>query len=204
VLQKKVVEQQTLDLLIKIQSVPEFEDLRLVGGTALALQIGHRRSIDLDFFGNTEFKNISFENILATFKSVRIVNNSPFIKQYFIDDVKVDFVQYPYKWIRKEVYMDEVKMASAEEIAAMKLAAVTNRGSKKDFIDIYYLLKKFSLDEILTFYESKYKDGSIFLVLKSLIYFDDADAEEMPHTFDDISWQTIKSNITKAHKTFIG
>ena len=177
-LQKKVLEQKTLDLLIKIQSIAEFKGLRLVGGTALALQIGHRQSIDLDFFGNTEFKNISFENILATFESVRIVNNSPFIKQYFINDVKVDFVQYPYKWIRKEIFIDKIAMASTEEIAAMKLAAVTNRGSRKDFIDIYYLLKAYSLDEILSFYEAKYHDGSTFLVLKSLIYFEDADDEE--------------------------
>ena len=150
-LQKKVIEQKTLDLLIKIQSIAEFKELRLVGGTALALQFGHRQSIDLDFFGNTTFENISFENILSSFESVRIVNNRSFIKQYFINDVKVDFVQYPYKWIRNEVLIDNVTMASPEEIAAMKLAAVTNRGLRKDFIDIYYLLKVYSLDEILTF-----------------------------------------------------
>ena len=92
-LQKKVIEQKTLDLLIKIQSIAEFKDLRLVGGTALALQFGHRQSIDLDFFGNTTFENISFENILSSFESVRIVNNRPFIKQYFINDVKVDYRQ---------------------------------------------------------------------------------------------------------------
>ena len=203
-LQKKVLEQKTLDLLIKIQSIAELKGLRLVGGTALALQFGHRQSIDLDFFGNIEFENISFENILSSFEPVRIVNNRPFIKQYFINDVKVDFVQYPYKWIREEIFIDKISMASAEDIAAMKLAAVTNRGSRKDFIDIYYLLQVYSLNEILGFYEEKYHDGSTFLVLKSLIYFEDADDEEMPHTFDDLAWQTVKSSITKVHKAFIG
>jgi predicted nucleotidyltransferase component of viral defense system len=202
-LHKKVVEQKTLDLLIKIQSIPEFTKLRLVGGTALALQYGHRRSVDLDFFGNFEFEPISFENILASFESLRIVNNRPFIKQYFINEVKVDFVQYPYQWIRQEIIKDEIIMAAPEEIAAMKLAAVTNRGSRKDFIDIYFLLKVYSLDEILRFYAEKYHDGSTFLVLKSLIYFADADDEEMPHTFEDLAWETVKTSISRAHKAFI-
>jgi predicted nucleotidyltransferase component of viral defense system len=198
-LQKQVVEQQTLDLLIKIQSIREFSELRLVGGTALALQYGHRRSIDLDFFGNINFENISFENILNSFASVRMVNNSPFIKQYFIDNVKVGFVEYPYSWLSDEVIKNGIRLASPEDIAAMKMAAVTNRGSKKDFVDIYYLLKDYSLSELLGFYESKYHDGSVFLVLKSLIYFEDAQDEEMPYVFDDLSWQEIKESIIHSH-----
>ena len=77
------------------------------------------------------------------------------------------------------------------------------RGSRKDFIDIYYLLDRFSLEDILGFYDQKYKDGSTFLVLKSLNYFDDADSEEMPHTFENISWDNVKSRVSQAHKEYI-
>ncbi len=77
----------------------------------------------------------------------------------------------------------------------MKLNAITGRGSKKDFVDLYFLLKKFTLDEMIGFYNEKYFDGSEFLVKKSLAYFDDADKEQMPIMNTDIDWEEIKSTI---------
>ncbi len=202
-LSTKAVEPATLVLLKKIQSIPDFKTLRLVGGTALALQYGHRRSIDLDFFGNVDFTKLNFPHLLSGFAQVRIINNSTHIKEYFIDGIKVDFVNTPYKWIRPAITHKDFIIASPEDIAAMKLAAVTNRGSRKDFIDIYYLLQKYSLADMLSFYQEKYPDGSKFLVLKSLVYFEDADSEEMPGMFEDISWAAIKNSITQRHAEFL-
>jgi hypothetical protein len=86
-------------------------------------------------------------------------------------------------------------MLSIKDIAAMKLNAIAGRGSKKDFIDLYFLLNEFSLEEILSFYETKYNDGSIFMVQKSLTYFDDADAQQQPKMFKDFHWETCKQKI---------
>ena len=85
----------------------------------------------------------------------------------------------------------------------MKLASITGRGEKKDFIDLYFLLKHFSLKQMLGFYEQKYHDGSIFLVLRSLAYFDDADQDVSPKMFSDLSWDKIKSTISENLKDFI-
>jgi len=85
----------------------------------------------------------------------------------------------------------------------MKLAAITGRGTKKDFIDLYYLLEQYSLSEMLSFYENKYADGSVFLVMKSLTYFEDADREQTPVMLHKISWPKIKKTITNTVQQFL-
>ena len=85
----------------------------------------------------------------------------------------------------------------------MKIAAIVNRGTKKDFIDLNELLDTFSLHEIIDFYISKFKDSSIFFALKSVLYFDDAEDQEMPFMFNNIDWQTVKDNIKKAHASYM-
>lgn len=84
----------------------------------------------------------------------------------------------------------------------MKLSAITGRGSMKDFIDLYFLLQKYTLSEMLDFYEQKYTDGSKILVLKSLTYFDDADNDVIPKLFNKINWQEIKNEIIHQVKIF--
>ncbi len=85
----------------------------------------------------------------------------------------------------------------------MKLAAITGRGTKKDFIDIYFLLKKFTLKKMLSFYNRKYPDGSVFLVLKSLGYFEDAEEEQAPVMLEKAEWNEIKNRINMELKTYI-
>ena len=85
----------------------------------------------------------------------------------------------------------------------MKLAAITGRGAKKDFIDLYFLLQEFTLAEMISLYEEKYKDGSTFMVLKSLVYFDDAENDEMPEMLKPITWQDIKETIVKENKNYL-
>ena len=199
----ETVEPETLDLLKSLQSIPEFGNFRLVGGTGLALQFGHRISIDLDFFGQVDFSTINFDVLLSRFDDVRTINNSPHIKQYFINDIKVDFVQLPYKWIDEAREDQGVTMALPKEIGAMKLAAVTNRGTKKDFVDIFLLLKHFQLNQLLEFYKEKYPDGSEFLVLKSLTYFDDAEDEEMPEMLTLVTWGEVKEKIISEHIKYV-
>lgn len=194
------LEPNTLVLLKSLQKIKEFSKLRLVGGTALALQIGHRKSIDLDFFGEIELTGNEIISILYkhNFTEIVIENERKNIHQFRINDIKVDFVNYSFKWLSEALFVDEILMASQEDIAAMKLEAITNRGSKKDFIDIFFLLKNFSLPQMLDFYKNKFPFGSIFNVVRSLSYFEDAEIQVTPNLLQPLDWNVIKQTIKQA------
>ncbi len=125
----------------------------LVGGTALALQIGHRISVDLDLFGSEVFDR---ELIIKELdKPFQLLNQSDIFWAISVDNIKIDMLTYPYPFIRDPLVVEQVRLASLEDIGAMKLAAIANRGSKKDFFDICFLLKKFSLSQLMGFFKEK-------------------------------------------------
>lgn len=191
------IEKHTLELLNKIQSLPAFSDCRLVGGTALALQLGHRKSIDLDFFGQFDLSAEEIKVELSKLGTLKIIQETKFIFQYILNDIKIDFVNYPYDWIAPMIIENGIILADKKDIAAMKLSAITNRGTKKDFVDIFELLKIFTLEELLKFFTLKYKDNVPFMTIKSLTYFEDAEEEPMPYMFSNTSWDEIKNKITQ-------
>ncbi len=195
-LQTQTVSDSTFSLLKQLQGLPELDGMTLAGGTALALQVGHRISVDLDFFGELMS---SHEGILSAFNeigNVQILNRSKSILSVSLNKVKVDVVDYHYPLIRNHVSEGEIKLHSLEDIGAMKLAAITGRGRKRDFYDLYFLLRKFSLEELLGFYSEKYPDGNQFLVMKSITYFEDADQDADPVLINNrITWDQVKKKI---------
>lgn len=196
------VEPHILDILKKIMSFPIFREVRLVGGTSLALQLGHRKSIDLDFFGKLTCTNEELKNSLRQIGVLTVIKENPNIKIYKVDDVKVDFVNYCYDWIEDSIEEDGVFLASMKDIAAMKINAIEGRGTKKDFIDIYFLLQHFSLSQIMDFYAQKYPENSFFRAIMSLTYFIDADAQIPPEMCVSVSWEDMKTVIVKAVKDY--
>ena len=195
----QTVNPDTLELLKTLMSQHEMQGMRLVGGTALALQFGHRQSIDLDFFGKLQ---VSQDEILEMISrlgfDIRVLNQTRLILQLVVNRIKVDVIDYSYNWIDDPVIENGITLASPKDIAALKINAIEGRGSKKDFIDIYLLLQHFSLDEILSFYALKYPNHSILMALKSLIYFEDAENQTMPKMFINTPWEAMKKYITKA------
>ena len=191
----ETVESSTLELLKKLQRLPVLEQTRLVGGTALALQLGHRKSIDLDFFGTVDCEAEYLRESIAGIASLTILKESPHIHIYIVDGIKVDIVNYKYPWLDDVVLEQGLRLASVSDIAAMKITAIIGRGTKKDFIDIAFLLHHFTLEEILHFYAAKYNDSSVFMAMKSLAYCDDAEADPMPDMFVNQSWQQVKAYI---------
>lgn len=192
----KTVESHTLELLKKLTKEPFFAETRLVGGTALALQYGHRMSIDLDFFGNIEDDNIAIREILNNIGTISVFKETTNIKIYSINGIKVDFVNYSrYAWIDSAIEEDGLRLASPKDIAAMKINAIEGRGTKKDFIDMYFLLQHYTLEEILAFYANKYPENSLFRALMSLSYFEDAEEQLMPKMFSKIEWREMKQFI---------
>lgn len=194
-LQTQTVVPELMELLKKIMSEKLFSDFNLVGGTSLALQIGHRNSVDIDLFGNSEIDSQLFIEKLSEFGDVKVSQSTKNILITQINDVKVDFVNYKYPLLSDYLYIENIRMLSTKDISAMKLNAIAGRGSKKDFIDLYFLLNEFSLEELLNFYEKKYHDGSVFMVEKSLTYFEDADLQQQPIMFKDFSWDICKQKI---------
>jgi hypothetical protein len=199
----ETVEPTTLGIIKKIQGFKEFADLRLVGGTGLALHFGHRISVDIDLFGNISDDDLTINKLLDKVGQTSIINQSKNIKIFQINGVKTDIVNYHYPWIKQPVISAGIKLADIEDIAAMKLSAITGRGTKKDFIDLFFLLKKFTMKEMLSLYKKKYNDGSEFLVIRSLTYFTDADKQEDCKMFVDLNWEDVKSHITKEVQNYI-
>ena len=199
-LQYRAVYPETLELLEILMQYKGLEDFFLVGGTALALQLGHRISIDLDLFFNKDFETVDilqelrndleFTVILQKNKNSMIINAR---KKYSNNEfVKIDFVKYPYPLINKVKEMDGLRLLSIEDIIAMKLSAIANRGAKKDFFDIYELLKKYSLSDMFKLFSKKYPEIAHFHILKSLAYFDDAETEFDPISLNNTTWKQVK------------
>lgn len=194
----QTVEPHTLELLRRLMAEPSLLGLRLVGGTSLALQYGHRNSVDLDFFGTLDEDRSTIRDCLKSIGHVAVLKETDKIRIYNLDGVKIDFVDYScYPWIDDPLVEDGLCLASPKDIAAMKINAIEGRGTRKDFIDVFYLLQRFSLSEILGFYQQKYPEYSIFRALMSLTYFNDAEKQNMPKMFKHDTWEEMKSTILK-------
>ena len=191
----KSVSAELLELLEFIMNQREFDEFNLVGGTSLALQMGHRISIDIDLFGASEIDEDLFLEVLKKFGTVQVIKKSKNILICSVNGIKVDFVNYQYRLLESPLLEGNMRLVKKKDIAAMKVNAIAGRGSIKDFIDFYFLLNEFSINEMIGFYLQKYPDGSEFMVRKSLTYFDDADNEEAPIMFQSITWKEIKKTI---------
>lgn len=179
---------------------PFLDSFVLVGGTALALQIGHRTSIDLDLFTNELFSAADIYDQLGEDLHVA----EPFVKDKStllteIEGIKTDFIRFKYSFQRSIIHSDGIRLLHIEDIAPMKLDAITGRGKKKDFFDLYYLLQRFPLPQMLDWYAAMFQHNTLFHVWKSLTYFEDAESDGEPLVFDKmVTWEVVKSSIQKA------
>lgn len=194
----RTIQPHTLELLRKLMNLEILKDLRLVGGTSLALQLGHRQSIDLDLFGVIKEDNESIRKALMSIGKIKVRKETEHLKLYSIDDIKVDIVDYSYPWLDPAIIEDDLRLASPRDIGAMKINAIDGRGTKKDFLDVYFLLHKYKLHELLDWYCKKYEDHSLFRAIMSLTYFADAEPQLMPKMFKEVEWQTVKETIIDA------
>jgi len=174
----------------------------LAGGTALALQLGHRDSIDFDFFTKSAFSNIEmFEKIKTAFVGFTVIktqDEKDTLTVVVDENIKLSFFVYKYDLVKPLVNSDFFKLASIEDIGCMKLSAVVSRYLLKDYVDLYWILHHISLADLIALKEKKYPDLDTNLVLKSLVYFDDVSAE--PIIFKngrDISFEEMKVYLKK-------
>ncbi len=193
----RTVEPRTFELLKKLMDLEVLKGFYLVGGTAIALQKGHRFSIDLDLFTPYPFDNDQvIEKLIETFESFILKSEGKQMIFAEIEDVKVDLVKMNYPILFETTLDENIRMLHINDIAPMKLKAMVQRGSKKDFFDIYYILQDMSLSTLLELYKSKFNQNEIFHVIKSLSYFEDAESDFNPIVYDPkIDWNTIKENL---------
>lgn len=189
-----------LQVLAEIQEKSSACEFALAGGTSLALRLGHRLSVDLDFFTSTDFTPHSLAHRLG-FGPESITGQAEGTLQCRIRDVKVEFLKHAYPQLADHDIINGVAMWSIQDVAAMKLNAICNRGSKKDFYDIAALLEILPLDVMLHQYKAKYHPASLMMVVRSLAWFDDADAEPDPISLRGQSWQSVIELISSAIRT---
>jgi Nucleotidyl transferase AbiEii toxin, Type IV TA system len=189
-----------LDVLKDLQAPLSSSGFALAGGTSLALRIGHRISVDLDFFTPAAFDTATLASQLGIGPE-SITGQAEGTLQVRINHVKVELLRHAYPRLAADEVIQGIRMWSLEDLAAMKLSAVANRGSKKDFFDLAALLPRFPLQDMIGLYQAKYRPASIMMVVRSLAWFDDADAEPDPISLREDSWQVVKDQISSAIRT---
>ncbi len=172
----------------------------LAGGTALAIHLSHRISVDLDWFTPNSFADgmILAQALRNSNVDLNVEQVSSGTLHGSVKGVRVSFLQYQYPLLKPLKRWNEMScpLASLEDLACMKLSAIAQRSARKDFCDIYTLGKKsFSLSQMLGFYQKKFSIRDIGSVLYGLVYFDDAENERMPRMLLDVSWREIKNTI---------
>jgi len=186
------------EVIKKISTYPFIKNFYLAGGTALALQLGYRESVDFDFFSEKDFNP---DDLLKTLKLDFEVDDITVAKgtlNCIIEGIKLQFLNYPYSLLEEFTNWDGINLSSVMDVACTKMITVSVRGSKKDYIDIYFLLQKYSLDELFKNMDIKYKglDFNKTHILKSLTYFGEADEQPMPRMHTEIDWDKVKKEIS--------
>jgi len=206
-LQLSTIEPATLDLLKKLMSISELKNFYLVGGTNLSLRYGHRISVDLDLFSTNNFDKEEIIKVLKkNFSGFNYKRDTSTIGIFcFIDGIKVDLVKHHYyKIIDRIINEDGIRMLNDKDIIAMKIFAILRRGQKKDFWDLAELLKKYSVNEMLSFYKEKYPDNMVLISIPyAITYFEDAENSEDPICLKGQSWEQIKKFLQLKVREFL-
>lgn len=206
-MQEQILKGRQPEVLRAVAPVATRFGFYLAGGTAIALRLGHRRSEDLDWF--TDAAQFPSESLLAALRNavnieVQTLEAGTIIG--WVQGVKVSFLQFPYPFLAapEKVETCDLQLAQLQDLAAMKLLAVTQRGARKDFIDVYELLRRGGdLRTMLADYQKKFRVTSVISVLRALVYFDDAEREPMPEMLVPLVWAELKDELRSAVSRFM-
>lgn len=170
------------------------KDFYLAGGTGLALQLGHRTSIDLDLFSAHPFDPLAIRDRLRTSPGFSVQQVAEHTLHSEIASVSVSFLHYPHPLLFGLRAFGDLPVADRRDIACMKLDALSSRGSRRDFVDLYFVLREIALPELLELFDRKYQAVAPNRVhlMKALTYFVDAEQEPMPHMLEHVSWTAVR------------
>lgn len=196
----EVFAKNTKALFLQLGSIKSISNFYLSGGTGLALHLGHRESEDLDFFSEHDFVATLLQNDLSKLGEVTDIYSDSGTLNCRIQNVKLQFLKYQYRLLERPVLYENINISSVPDIACTKLITISDRGSKKDFIDLYFILMHHhSLHDLFTKLNEKYQKVKYNKahIVKSLVYFDDADAQPMPRMHIPVKWDDVKLHIEK-------
>jgi len=184
---------EVVDILFPVMEKGNFY---FAGGTALYYYFKHRYSIDLDFFTQ---EKIDFREFIQNFPSEAIKTISKDTIHAKIKEVNVSFFFYPYPLLKPFLYLNSLKLASLEDILCMKINAIILRGSKKDFVDVYFIMKNLKIKsaEAIKLFVKKFGEYDEIVIKKALTYFEDAENEPEIPVLKKVSWNSIKNFFIK-------
>lgn len=201
-LHKETIDAATLELLKRLMGDERLQGFVLVGGTSLALQMGHRISVDLDLFTEKEFEADELREYLERNYHLQTDYLAFATVKGEIEGVQVDCIAHAYSWLKPFVLEEGVRLASLEDICAMKLNAIAGNGTRiKDFVDVAYLSSMFSLEQMLKFYEEKYHANPL-MPLKGIVYFADINknAPVKMANGKPLDWKSIEKRLLAMEK----
>lgn len=193
----ETIEGGTLELLRNLQSEVLLSSFNLVGGTSLALRMGHRKSVDLDLFTKDDFDLQELRELLVNKYNLRVSYEKGKMLKGFINNVKIDLIKYDYPQVCSVETIEGIRFESIPDVIAMKLSAICDNGSRiKDFIDIAFLSSKYSFDDMLKFYSTKFPASNQMMLAKALVYFADIDFnEDIVMLNCDFNWDKISKRL---------
>ena len=194
-------------LLRRFKDIASDNHLVLAGGTALALQLGHRISVDLDFFTGDDFSTESLIQEINKFKlGCQILQEGAGTLTCIVNGIKVSFLMYPYPFMETAARVKGIPIAGVLDIAAMKVIAITKRGAKRDFVDLYFIMQDTPFWKIAANMMKRFGAERItpLLIGKALVFFDDAEADPEPQYLRDKPyWKDIKKFFRKNVKQMV-
>jgi hypothetical protein len=175
----------------KIKNFIDEGEFYLAGGTAVYYYLKHRESIDLDFFTKKKFDFRDFKKIFENFNVLFLSKDTVYLE---IDEIKFSFFYYPYELLKPLLKFDIIRIASLEDILCMKVLAIIQRGSKKDFVDAYFIMNEIKIkpQQLIEMFSKKYGKINSLIIHKALTFFEDADKELELKMIKKVSWNEIK------------
>jgi Nucleotidyl transferase AbiEii toxin, Type IV TA system len=195
-----IISPQTFLLIQQLQDIDGLKDFYLVGGTALALQLGHRNSIDIDLFTQNDFTGEEIADLLNAKFSFTTTLSRKNVMLAVVNKIKTDFIKHNYPLLFSPIKEEAITFLSKEDISAMKIHAIIQSGKRlKDYIDIYFLLEHFSMQQMLGFFTGKYSYSNAMIAMKAINYFDDIDENiDAPKLLKPLPLKQIRQRIQEA------
>jgi len=193
---EEVISKETRSNLELLKKANVLDGFYLAGGTGLALQIKHRFSIDLDFFTEKDIDIDSLKDKLNELGVITVEKEAKNTLNGTFNGTEIMFLKYAYPLLFPLQESEGITIADIRDIGCMKISAVSSRGSKKDFIDLFFICKNvLSLEELLELFKKKYKDINYNMVhiRKSLVYFENAEKDPIPKMLIPANWVEVKS-----------
>ena len=187
-----------------IKGIPSLQPFYLAGGTAAALQLGHRISVDLDFFSHTPFDP---DELARNFASSQVLidqqQTSPGTLKGMLAGAQLSFFFYPYETVEPLVPCEGIMLAGLIDIGLMKMTAIGSRGARRDFVDLYFILKSLGRTDLFDLFQKKFPSQrlNLYHYARSLVHFDDADRQAEPMMLVNSDWNEIKVFFRASIKT---